>query len=90
MTSFSKSVDTKTWKDVLTGWTSPTQVSKEGVAVVKEEVDWSTAEEELSLGNNKALKSIFCVVDVEVFKMISSCTVAKEAWVVLEIAYEGT
>ncbi|GAA0167549.1 hypothetical protein LIER_40401 [Lithospermum erythrorhizon] len=39
---------------------------------------------------SKALNVIFCAVDVEVFKLISSCTVAKEAWEILEIAYEET
>ncbi|GAA0152259.1 hypothetical protein LIER_10780 [Lithospermum erythrorhizon] len=48
----------------------------------------STVEEELSLGNNKALNALLCVVDVEVFKMISSCKVTKEAWEVLETTSE--
>ncbi|GAA0155187.1 hypothetical protein LIER_12969 [Lithospermum erythrorhizon] len=90
MTAFLKSVDTKTWKAILTGWTPPTQQNVAGAVVVKQEVEWTVAEKELSLDNNKALNVIFCVVNVEVFKMISSYIVAKEAWEVLETAYEGT
>ncbi|GAA0164342.1 hypothetical protein LIER_43680 [Lithospermum erythrorhizon] len=54
------------------------------------EADWNVAEEGLSLGNSKAFNAIFCVVDLNIFKMISLCTVAKEALEVLQIAYEGT
>ncbi|GAA0172066.1 hypothetical protein LIER_25965 [Lithospermum erythrorhizon] len=71
-------LDMRTWKAVLTGWTVPTQNNDELVVVVKEEANWTNDEAELSLGNNKALNAIFCVVDTEVFKLISSCTVAKK------------
>ncbi|GAA0138380.1 hypothetical protein LIER_34927 [Lithospermum erythrorhizon] len=89
MTAFLRSVNTKTWKSVLTGWTAPT-VTDNGVTTVKKQSDWNIVEEELSLGNSKALNAIFCAVDPNIFKMISSCIVAKEAWEVLQTAYEGT
>ncbi|GAA0148490.1 hypothetical protein LIER_36731 [Lithospermum erythrorhizon] len=41
-------------------------------------------------GGRVALNSIFNVVDPSVFKIISKCSVAKEAWEILETAYEGT
>ncbi|GAA0175025.1 hypothetical protein LIER_28284 [Lithospermum erythrorhizon] len=75
---------------VLDGTNYPYWKNVAGVVVVKQEVEWSAAEEQISLGNNKALNAIFYVVNAEVFKMISSCTVAKEAWEVLKMAYEGT
>ncbi|GAA0154759.1 hypothetical protein LIER_12648 [Lithospermum erythrorhizon] len=90
MTAFLRSVDTRTWRVVLTGWTAPMQNNADGVAVVKEEQNWTNAEAELSWGNSKALNSIFCAVNPEVFKLISSCTVAKEAWEILQTAYEET
>ncbi|GAA0148467.1 hypothetical protein LIER_44086 [Lithospermum erythrorhizon] len=90
MTGFLRSIDTKRWKTVLTGWTTPTQNNAEGVVVVKEEANWTNDEAELSLGINKALNSIFCAIDGKVFKLINSCIVAKEAWEILQIAYEGT
>ncbi|GAA0183326.1 hypothetical protein LIER_30754 [Lithospermum erythrorhizon] len=60
-------------------WTPPTHVAVEGGLVVKEEADWTSAEDELALNNNKALNSIFNGIDQNVFKMISKCNVAKEA-----------
>ncbi|GAA0165291.1 hypothetical protein LIER_20734 [Lithospermum erythrorhizon] len=91
MIAFLKSVDTKTWKAVLTGWNPLTQAAAEGGRrVVTEEKDWTLAEVELALGNSKALNSIFNAVDLGVFKMISKCSVAKKAWEILQTAYEGT
>ena len=40
--------------------------------------------------NSKALNALFCGVTNEEFKKISSTEVAKEAWTILEITYEGT
>ncbi|GAA0161775.1 hypothetical protein LIER_18012 [Lithospermum erythrorhizon] len=87
MTAFLRSVDTITWKAVLIGWTEPTEANEEGILVVKEEQNWTNVE---ALGNCKALNAIFCVVSPEVFILISSCTVAKEAWEILQTTYEGT
>ncbi|GAA0168047.1 hypothetical protein LIER_22856 [Lithospermum erythrorhizon] len=73
--------DSRTWKSILCGWTHPTQVLVEGEApVIKYEMDWTPAEYELTLGNDMALNAIFNGVTPNVFKMISKCTVAKEAW----------
>ncbi|GAA0162920.1 hypothetical protein LIER_18911 [Lithospermum erythrorhizon] len=91
MTAFLKSVDSKTWKSVIFGWTPPTKAAAEGGGrVVKTEVERTPAEDELALGNDKALNAIFTAVDPNVFKMISNCTIAKEAWEVLQTTYEGT
>ncbi|GAA0150800.1 hypothetical protein LIER_43117 [Lithospermum erythrorhizon] len=79
MTAFLRSVNMKTWKAVLNGFTSPTQNNAEGVAVVKREVEWTATEAELSLENNKALNAILCAVDDEIIKLISSCMAPKEA-----------
>ncbi|GAA0172985.1 hypothetical protein LIER_26697 [Lithospermum erythrorhizon] len=65
---------------VLTGWNPPIQADAEGGGkVVKEEKDWTPAEDELALGNKKGLNSIFNAVDPSVFKMISKCSVVNEA-----------
>ncbi|GAA0164080.1 hypothetical protein LIER_19799 [Lithospermum erythrorhizon] len=63
MIAFFRSIDTKTWKAILTGWTAPTQ-NNTGV-VIKEETDWTTVESKLSL-DSKALNAIFCAVDAKV------------------------
>ncbi|KAA0035666.1 gag-pol polyprotein [Cucumis melo var. makuwa] len=51
---------------------------------------WRDAEEQASIGNTRALNEIFNGVDINVFKLINSCSTAKEAWRILEVAYEGT
>ncbi|KAA0050148.1 gag-proteinase polyprotein [Cucumis melo var. makuwa] len=47
-------------------------------------------EDEESLENTRALNALFNGVDWNVFKLINTCTSAKEAWNILEVAYEGT
>jgi hypothetical protein len=47
MTAFLKSIDSKTWKAVLTGWDHPTITNKEGTStgVRKPDVQWTPEEE---------------------------------------------
>ncbi|GMN48592.1 hypothetical protein TIFTF001_017776 [Ficus carica] len=40
--------------------------------------------------NSKALNAIFKAVDANQFKLISTCEAAKDAWKILETAYQGT
>ena len=47
-------------------------------------------EDRLASCDSKALNAIFRAVDVNQFKLISTCEVAKEAWEILEMAHEGT
>ncbi|GAA0163620.1 hypothetical protein LIER_19440 [Lithospermum erythrorhizon] len=73
---------------VHTGWTTPI-VTNNNVTTVKPNVEWTGEEKELTLGNDKALNAIFNAVDINIFKLINTCIVAKEAWETLETAYEG-
>ncbi|KAA0065522.1 gag-pol polyprotein [Cucumis melo var. makuwa] len=52
--------------------------------------DWTDAKEQASVGNARALSAIFNGVDLNVFKLLNSCSSAKEAWKILEVAYEST
>ncbi|CAM8969356.1 unnamed protein product [Rhodiola kirilowii] len=61
----------------------------EGVAVVKPEALWTDADEKAAAGNSKALNAIFSGVDENMFNLIVECEVAKEAWDILRMAYEG-
>ncbi|GAA0171213.1 hypothetical protein LIER_25299 [Lithospermum erythrorhizon] len=54
MTAFLKSKNTKTWKVVRFGWTTPT-VTNNDVTTVNSEDDWTTKEQELVLANDKAM-----------------------------------
>ncbi|GAA0169309.1 hypothetical protein LIER_23827 [Lithospermum erythrorhizon] len=89
MTAFLRSIDSKTSKSVKAGWTAPT-VTNNNVVTVKPVEEWTREEDEVVLANDKALNAIFNVVDINVFKLINTCTVAKTAWETLETAYEGT
>ncbi|CAM8928894.1 unnamed protein product [Rhodiola kirilowii] len=42
------------------------------------------------MGNSKAMNAIFSAVNENIMKLIINCEVAKEAWDILQIAFEGT
>ncbi|KAA0035672.1 gag-pol polyprotein [Cucumis melo var. makuwa] len=89
MIFFIKTLDGKAWRVLVAGY-EPPMVTVDGVSVHKPKVDWTDAEEQTSVGNVRAINVIFNGVDLNVFKLINSCTTAKEAWKILEVAYEGT
>ncbi|CAM8999850.1 unnamed protein product [Rhodiola kirilowii] len=89
MKAFLKSLDEKAWRAVLVGWTEPMMANPEGVVMPKPEALWSEADEVAAVGNSKVLNAIFYRVDENVFKLIAECEVAKEAWDILRVAYEG-
>ena len=52
-------------------------------------MDWDEATIIAANFNSRALNALFCGVTNEEFKKISSTEIAKEAWTILEITYEG-
>jgi len=59
--------------------------------VLKPKEEWTIAEDELALGNSKALNALFNEVDKNMFRLIKQCIVAKDdAWEILKTAHEGT
>ncbi|CAM8931978.1 unnamed protein product [Rhodiola kirilowii] len=90
MKSFLKSLNERAWKAVLTGWTEPMMENLTGEAVPKPEALWTEVDDKASMGNSKAMNAIFSGVDENVMKLIINCEVAKEAWDILQMAYEGT
>ena len=91
MSAFLKSINNKTWKSVLKGWSPPPIKNAEGITTgVKDEVNWPEAEDLEALRNSQALNAIFNGVDKNVFRLINTCTTAKAAWEILATAYEGT
>ena len=91
MVAFIKSLDNKAWKAVLKGWEHPV-VTKNGEATAnkKAEEQWTKEEDDLSLGNFKALNAIFNGVDKYIFILVNNCEVAKDAWDILKTTHEGT
>jgi len=53
------------------------------------EEDWSKEEDEVALGNLKALNTLFNGVDKNMIKLINTCTVAKDALENLRTTREG-
>ncbi|KAA0051783.1 gag-pol polyprotein [Cucumis melo var. makuwa] len=89
MIFFIKTLDGKAWRALVVGY-EPPMVNVDGVLVPKLEVDWTDAEIQASFMNARALNAIFNGVDLNVLKLINLCSSAKEAWKILEVAYEGT
>src|ERR1044072_9072205 len=95
MTAFLRAIDNKTWKAIIKRWSPPVKTATEESSstakpTFKEEADWTSEEDAEALENSKALNAIFNGVDKNLFKLISTCTVAKEAWEILMTAHEGT
>jgi len=92
MSAFLKSIDSKTWKAVLKGWEHPVALDEDGnrTKFLKPEEEWTVDEDELALGNSKALNALYNGVEKNMFRLIKQCTVAKDAWEILKIAHEGT
>jgi hypothetical protein len=90
MVAFLKSMDSRAWKAVVKGWTHPINTAEHGTTSLKGEADWSVEEETESVGNSKALNALFNGVDRNMFKLINTCTKAKQAWEILQTAHEGT
>ena len=74
---------------VLLGWKLPTKTNAEGKIVPKDEADLTPEEDALSTQNSWALNAIFNGVGPTQFKMIPIAKVAKEAWDILCVAFEG-
>jgi len=81
MIAFLKSIDSKIWKAVLKGWEHPLALDEDGnrTTVLKLEEEWTAAEDELALGNSKALNALFNGVDKNMFGLIKKCIVANDA-----------
>ena len=80
MRAFLQSLDEKVWQAVEIGWTKPTKAL----------ADWDDAKIKAANFNSRALNVLFSAITNEEFKKISSTKTAKEAWTILQTAYEGT
>ena len=89
MIAFLKSVDSRSWKSVLTGWEPPSIIDAIGIITLKPEIPWNKEEDEESFGNSKVLNALLNGVDQNVLKLINTCTSAKKIWSILEVAYKG-
>ena len=85
MVAFLKSLGRRVWKVVLKGRKHPIKLGENGepISELKLEEDLSKEEDEISLGNSKALNSIFNGIDKNIFRLVNTCEVAKDAWAIL-------
>ena len=74
----------------MNGWSHPTKTDNQGETAIKPELEWSAREDKLAMSNSKALNAILNTVDSNQFNFISTCESAKNAWDVLQTAYERT
>ena len=79
MRAFLCSIDDTVWDVVKAGWTRPEAAKS----------IWDKAALAVANTNSKVLNAIFCGVSPDEFHRISHITIAKEAWEILEITYEG-
>lgn len=57
---------------------------------MKPEEYWSKEEDEKALGNFHAFNAIYNEVDKNIFRLINTCSSAKETWGKLKTSHEGT
>ena len=80
MRAFLCSMNETVWDVVDIGWTRPEAAKS----------TWDKVGLAASNANSEALNVIFCGVSPDEFHRISHISIAKEAWQILEITYEGT
>ncbi|XP_073153295.1 uncharacterized protein [Henckelia pumila] len=85
-----KVMDERAWQSILTDWTAPKIVDKNGDYIIKPETTWTTEEAQISNFNAKAINAIFSSVDMRMFSPISYCITAKDAWDTLKEHCEGS
>ncbi|KAA0059759.1 gag-pol polyprotein [Cucumis melo var. makuwa] len=90
MKVFLMSLDMRSWRAIISGWEYPTEKDEAGQTVRKSELKWTKDEDDVAVGNSLALNALFNAVDPNIFKLINTCKLAKAAWDILEVAFEGT
>ena len=80
MRAFLCAIDESVWDSVENGYVKPTTAKFE----------WDKIAFAIANANSKAINTIFCGVSPNEFHKILHVKIAKEAWTILEITYEGT
>ncbi|RVX06607.1 hypothetical protein CK203_029547 [Vitis vinifera] len=92
MQYFLKMQSEKVWNVVEFGWSPLKVLDREGRStnVVKPKLEWDRSENEASENNARVMYSIFNAISMNEFCRIATCTLAKEAWDILQVTHEGT
>ncbi|XP_051113166.1 uncharacterized protein LOC127239179 [Andrographis paniculata] len=79
---------------VESAWSHPKKTIQDEDNIIslvnKPKREWTLNEKAAAIANSKAFFSIFNVVDETQGKLISNCKIDKEAWDILENAFEGS
>lgn len=73
---------------MIKGWKHPVVTFEDGTTSLNPKAEWTGVEDEEALGNTKALNFIFNSVDKKFFRLINTCSEAKEAWEILKTTHE--
>ncbi|KAA0040705.1 retrovirus-related Pol polyprotein from transposon TNT 1-94 [Cucumis melo var. makuwa] len=65
--AFLMSLDMRSWRAVISGWEYPTEKDEACQTVQKSELKWTKDEDDVALGNSRALNALFNVVDPNIF-----------------------
>ncbi|CAM8908633.1 unnamed protein product [Rhodiola kirilowii] len=78
MKTFLKSQDESIWEAVENGWTHPV-ITEAGKVSLLPKDKWTEIHKNAEAANSKAMNAIFLGVDGKIFKMNSTCEIAKKA-----------
>ncbi|KAG8489442.1 hypothetical protein CXB51_017819 [Gossypium anomalum] len=81
-------VDSSVWEKVEEGWRNPKVIGADELAKPKEKNQYTPKENKEAQANSKTIYAIFSGVDMEQFKMISTCKTTKEVWTILQNQHE--
>lgn len=87
MVVFLKSMGNKVWKNMIKGRKHPVITYEDGTTGLKPEA--TNVEDEEALENSKDLNAIFNGVYKNMFRLINTCSEAKEACEIIKTAHEG-
>ena len=80
MRAFLCAINESVWDSIKNGYVKPTTAKAE----------WDKAALALANANSKAINAIFCGVSLDEFHRILHMKTTKEAWMIVEMTYEGT
>ena len=89
MKIFIQASDYNLWSIIVNGSRIPTH-SINNLVTLKPENEWDDNDRRMAQLNAKAINVLYCVLSVNEFNRVSSCSTAKEIQDQLEVTHEGT
>lgn len=86
MRIYIQAVDYELWRVI----SNETKFPRDKEGKLKDEKDCDDADFKLMSSNSKAMNVLYCALNVNDFKSVSSCDTAQEIWLKLLVSYQGT